>query len=83
MMGTSTLIPNSFKMYQRRRRRIEDHPNLWMDDVYLNFDHKDTETSLLEYHSDNIQWLDLFRSSIWWTKGPLCAIALKAPHGNN
>ena len=43
---------------------IVDQPNLWMDDAYPDFDREDIENPLLDYHSDNIQWLDLFGSSI-------------------
>eukprot|EP00268_Persea_americana_P052581 TRINITY_DN5896_c0_g1_i2.p1 TRINITY_DN5896_c0_g1~~TRINITY_DN5896_c0_g1_i2.p1 ORF type:complete len:109 (-),score=18.08 TRINITY_DN5896_c0_g1_i2:404-730(-) len=56
--------PNSFKIYQRWRRRIVDQANLWMYDVYPDFDCQDIENPPLDYHSNDIQRLDLFESRV-------------------
>lgn len=79
LLGTSTLISSR----STNDKGVELHISLicgvWMDDAYPSFDHQDNNNPPLDYHSDNIQWLDLFGSSIWWTSRPHVCNHIEGP----
>ena len=56
--------PNSFKVYQRRKRRVADQAMMWMDDVYHDFARQDVINPPLDYQYNDIQWLDFGGSTI-------------------
>ncbi|XXG52358.1 hypothetical protein AAC387_Pa03g0722 [Persea americana] len=58
------IMSNSFKAYQRRKHRVADQTMMWMDDVYHDFTRQDVINPPLDYHYDDIRWLDFGRSTI-------------------
>ena len=42
---------------------VADQAMIWMDDAYPDFERQDFDNPPLDYHLDDIQWLDLVRSS--------------------
>ena len=56
--------PNSFKVHQRRKRRVADQAMMGKDDVYHNFARQDVINPPLDCHYDDIQRLDFGGSTI-------------------
>ena len=55
---------NSFKVYQRRKRRVSDKAMMSMDDVYHDVARQDVINPPLDYHYDDIRRLDFSVSTI-------------------